>query len=600
MAEVRQAYIYSRVSKSIQAEEGKGLQRQEEKALDFIKTLNKSQIKNELPTYEAVDILITDRGLSAYLGKNTQKNAGLGAFIAAAEAGQIPAGSLLVSENTDRISRMSADESREIFRNFKQLKIDVALVKFGIIIYHDKDKELGIDLLLTAAFHLANMESQQKSQRIRDTFDIKRREEKAGGEKRTSICPSWLKLSADKKSFEVVKGYDQILTLIFNMKIDGYGSSRICAHLNESKIFSFTKKEDQTPKNWSKGMVEKYLKMVQVMGHFQAKRTTHVDGKRIDVPLGDVIKDYYPTVISEDTFIQVQQSFKKTQKGMVAKNFANLFSGICKCPTCGSTLSYGRSLRAQPKLRCKNKDDRRGCKQTNINYIPIEKTLIKQLAGLDYSKLNGRNFSDLVKDIDLLEHQIDKTEKIISNLNSALTSTSNTKRFAQLDEQIENKYTELEVLSEKRNSFISVRSNYDSTAVQQLNLTNKEDRQKYNVFIKQYINYIIPDDSKVIVSFKTLSKPLKFWYVDKNRPENGLSDKEIVKEIFTHGKTTADIKMPFRKDTRNSIINQLSPVLKPPTNMNDDLEFIKFRFEATRRIEENPEKWEWLLDDKDH
>jgi len=58
--------------------------------------------------------------------------------------------------------------------------------------------------------------------------------------------------------------------------------------------------------------------------------------------------------------------------------------------------------------------------------------------------------------------------------------------------------------------------------------------------------------------------------------------------------------MPFRKDTRNSIINQLSPVLKPPKNINDDLEFIKFRFEATRIIEETPEKWEWLIDDKEH
>jgi len=444
------------------------------------------------------------------------------------------------------------------------------------------------------------MESEQKSQRIRDTFEIKRREEKAGGEKRTSICPSWLKLSTDKKRFEVVKGYDKILTRIFDMKINGYGSQRICAYLNENKILSFTKKEDQTAKSWSKGMVEKYLKMIQVMGHFQAKKTTHVDGKRVDVPLGDVIKDYYPTVISEDTFIQVQQSFKKTQKGMVAKNFANLFSGICKCPTCGSTLSYGQSKRAQPKLRCKNKDDRRGCKQTNINYMPIEETLIKQLAGLDYSKLNGKNFKDLVKDIYLLEHQINEVEKIIYNLNTALTSTSNPNRFAQLNEQIENKYMDLEVLSERKNSFISVKSNYDSAAVEQLNLTNKEDRQKYNVFIRQYINYIIPDDSKVIVSFKTLSKPLKFWYIDKNRPENELSDKEIVKEIFTHGKTTADIKMPFRKDTRNSIINQLSPVLKPPKNINDDLEFIKFRFEATRIIEETPEKWEWLIDDKEH
>lgn len=176
------AYIYSRVSKDVQVQ-GDGIRRQIDGAIRFVESKNKENLQNGLPTYSIADEFITDRGLSAYKGFNTAANGGLGAFLEAARKGEIKRGSLLVVEAVDRISRMPADESRKTFSLFKEYGIDVAIVKFGIIIKHSESTTLENDLLITAAIHLAHMESQQKSNRINDYFENKRMKEKEGGGK---------------------------------------------------------------------------------------------------------------------------------------------------------------------------------------------------------------------------------------------------------------------------------------------------------------------------------------------------------------------------------------------------------------------------------
>ncbi|MFI3276723.1 recombinase family protein [Vibrio sp.] len=101
---VRTAYIYSRVSKTIQAIHGEGISRQIDKAHHFIEQTNKIHAQKGLPLYQVADELIIDQGLSAYIGANTTNNAMLGAFLQAARNGKIPENSLLVVEAVDRIS----------------------------------------------------------------------------------------------------------------------------------------------------------------------------------------------------------------------------------------------------------------------------------------------------------------------------------------------------------------------------------------------------------------------------------------------------------------------------------------------------------------
>lgn len=585
---VKKAYIYNRVSRKKQAVEGKGLQRQEDKAIEFIDNLN----KQELPyKYEIVNKIIYDN-VSAYSGANTDPNAGLGGFLAAAEDGEVDEGSLFVIETVDRVSRLDPEEAKLLFSQFKKCKIDIAIVKYGVTIEHDKKLDMGVDIFLTAIMHLAHIESEQKSKRIRATFDLKRQLEKEGGVRRTTICPAWLQPTKDKKAFETKGDFFKTIQFIFKRKLEKVGAQRICVELNNKGIPSFTTIEkggETVPRPWSKGMVEKYLKMRQVTGEFQPKTTSHdASGKREDIPLGDPIEEYYPVIVSKDDFNRAQNSFRKLKAGRVAKNFSNLFAYITKCPTCGGTLTYNKSARAQPKFRCRNHNESNGCSQENINYAPVEEAMVKGLVGLDYSKLQGKSFEALMSEIDTLEFKRSQEQEVLTKLESFLSSTKNLERMSTLNKQVEDKYKVIGEINAKINEKIKLKGNYDLSLLSNIKLVEKEDRERYNLFIRQFVEYIVPDKNSVAVRFKTNKKNINFYYGKDNKfsDDNTKKVKELISGTYKR----------FHVDMKTDYYIQHSIVLTPPEDTTDLLTFIKYKFDVDRIIAQNPDEYAWLYE----
>ncbi|MCL9773576.1 recombinase family protein [Vibrio methylphosphonaticus] len=601
----RTAYIYSRVSKLIQAEQGQGLVRQQDKATQFITFLNTSNPDHQ---YVIADGLIIDKGLSAFYGLNTAENGGLGAFIAAAEKGEIPPYSLLVVENVDRISRLPADDARNLFIKLKGLKIDVAVTKFNLVISHDSKSDLASDLVLTVAFHLAHLESEQKSQRIRATFDIKRQNEKLGGERRTSVCPAWMKLSGDKKSFELIPEHATTIKQIFEWRIQGHGAHVICNRLNESDTPRPAKPKEGARKAWSKRMVEKYLKMPQTYGEFHPTTHKMVDGKRVREPLGEPIQGYYPAVVDKDTFIQAQQAFKtgRHTKGRRAAQGANLFGWLCKCPSCGESMTYFKPTRGRKKVRCRNQLDKNHCTQKAINYEEMETLLVEKLSGLDYSKLRGDSFEKLQRDIDLLKARIDEETQAINELQERLESASPS-LMSVLISTVEKRTQALDKFRENHTQKLQVRFNYSEESLNTLELTNTDDRERYNKFLRQYIEYVLCGDEStgvVYVKLKQIPKILPFYYgvsplrINKARA----ASEDVIKEVYTHNSN--DIKIPFGAfpavDTRLFEVGTV-PV---PDNLNDPLTRLKYLHAVNRELSLNPSKWKpivegWRLDESE-
>lgn len=587
--ERRTAFIYSRVSKLIQATEGKGIARQNDKGYNFVNDLNTSNIREGLPTYQIAEDLIIDKGLSAFYGHNTATNAGLGAFIEAAKNGQIEPHSLLVVENVDRLSRLHPDDTREIFKQLKNYKIDVAVVRFGIVIKHDEKSDLASDLVLTVAMHLAHLESEQKSQRIRATFDKKRAQEARGGTKRTSVCPAWMKLSSCKTKFELIPEAVETLKLIFELRIDGKGSHAICNFLNEQGIPRIARPKKGSPsKPWSKRMVEKYLKMEQAYGAFMP--TTHLvgeDGSRIRQPMYDKpLEGYYPAVVSYETFIQAQQAFKsgKNTKGRTASKGANLFAWLCKCPSCGGSMVYYKPNRGAKRVRCRNQLDKNHCDQKSLNYEEMEKLLINKLSGLDYSKLQGESFKTLQKEIDLLQANISEEEEALTTLNNQLT-TASASAISRLVQVVEQREEKLQTLKQQREAKLKVKFNYSEQNLANLKLEDTKDRERYNKFLRQYIEYILCGDkgtNVVRVKLKSVDKILSFYfngfssYSGADRPE------DIVESIFTQGKSSKEINWGFSK--LPDIDSECYKILEPPNNLKDPLVKLQYLHEVKREL----------------
>ncbi|NOH98909.1 recombinase family protein [Vibrio sp. 99-70-13A1] len=582
----RLAYIYSRVSKSIQAQNGQGISRQIERGKKFVEDLNaRAGNSGQKYTYEVANEMIVDEGLSAYLGRNTDENAGLGAFLQAAKEGEIPPHSLLVVEAVDRISRLDPNQSRMIFLELAKHKIDVAIQRFNLVVYHDRKADLGSDLLLTVGFHLAYMESQQKSERIRATFDKKREKERAGGARRTSICPPWMKLSTCKTRFELIPARAELLKRIFKMRInEKRGSTSVAKQLNREGLLNFNGRP------WSSKLVEKYWKMQQCLGVFQPQTDDYSTGKRRKIPLGNPIADYYPCVISKSEFSQVQASFAMYEKGAKSHNCKNLFAGILKCSVCGGTLSFAQSNRGQPKLRCRNYLDERGCTQGqkgSLNYRPVELLLIDSFECIDYTKLYGsRSTNSDAKTLAGIEFEINERTKKIGELRKQLKKMNNTDAIAMIATGLDSTCIEVESLKQQQAILLKAQSTPDMSQVTGLDFSKEVDRRKYNSFISSFVEYVVVSENDCIVTFKGNLGSVQLYLDDRleRLRERGYKfGKDIIESKFQKHqehdmKKVIQVDLKELADKTNQLFSQLTRAAIPTDS--DYLSSVKFSFNA--------------------
>ncbi|MEZ8692723.1 hypothetical protein BCU88_19620 [Vibrio splendidus] len=570
------AYIYSRVSKAIQAEEGEGISRQINRAHQFLEMINICRVRDQQPIYEEVDEQIIDKGLSAYVGANTVENAGLGAFLEAAKSGKIPPGSLLVVETVDRISRLEVNKVRKIFMELADFKIDVAITKFNLIVHHDNPSDIGSDVLLTVCIHLAHLESKQKSERIKASFELKRRAEEKGGEKRTSICPAWMELSSCKTKFVLKQPEASILKRIFTMKLElGIGSHRVAQTLNSEVIPSFTGGE------WYSEIVLKYLKMIQAYGAFQRTTDDYSTKKRVKVPFGPCQDNYYPAVVTKDEFDRVQASLRRSTKGQASPKYRNLYSGLTKCVYCGGPLSYSKSNRGNSKLRCRNSINKQ-CKLSsvgNFDYHRIETLLLKSFSSFDFRSLNNEtpehHLQYLETEIERYANELDELEKEINEEQSSRLRRVLSAKFNEIE-------FDLNALIEKRTEAYSLQAVPDKGDLLP-ELESLESRAKYNKHISSFVEYIIVAHHCLYIKFKGNLGTIQLNYADKYHKKHKrgfltgseIIEAKVIKRIDLEDNEVFLVDVDRCVEERNQRFSKLSTKAVAPRD-NDLLTSIKF------------------------
>ncbi|EPO0039296.1 recombinase family protein [Vibrio harveyi] len=383
-------YIYSRVSLEVQAD-GTGLDRQKSLALDWL---------SKHPEYH-LEQSLSDDGRSAYKGHNLSSGA-LGEFIVRCERGEIPENSLLLVEAIDRISRRSVDEQRELWRKLKELRINIAVAKFGDKVFKWDDKfELGYDIQLTVMMDLAHQESKQKAERIKAAH------ERNFGVTKSKSCPAWLELSSDKTRYIVIEEKANIVKTIFKMKLDGMGADSIVRALRKQEIKT-------TSGRWfNVGTVRKYLKNERVMGWLRKSTVVYTDDGRTERhPTNRVIKDYYPEIVSEDEFNAVQMSFKKMTSGKRSK-IANPLRGLMECPKCGRVMTLSNKW-----LRCRGRSSFKDCDHSYLIAEPIFESFNKYMRKIIAVGMKGGGVN--LRDIDSKKHEIAQLETERKNIIASL------------------------------------------------------------------------------------------------------------------------------------------------------------------------------------
>lgn len=473
-------YIYSRVSLEIQTD-GTGLERQKSLALDWL---------SKHPEYQLAEVL-TDDGRSAYKGHNLSAGA-LGEFIQRCQFGEIPENSLLLVEAIDRISRRSVDEQRELWRKLKELKINIAVAKFGDKVFKWDDKfELGYDIQLTVMMDLAHQESKQKAERIRAAHA------RNFGVTKSKMCPYWLRLNDDKSDYFIIEEKANVVRKIFQMKLDGMGADSIVRALRKEGI------KTSSGRWFNVGTVRKYLKNERVMGWLRKTSTVYTDDGRTErQPTNQVIKDYYPAIISEEEFNAVQMSFKKMTSGKRGK-IANPLRGLMECPKCGRVMTLSNKW-----LRCRGRASFKDCDHTYLVAEPIFEAFNKYMRKIIAVGMKGGGVN--IRDIDAKKHELEKLTQERGNIIASLrylpdeASRQDAGREVELvNDKIADANIQLQELQNKKVSD-EVDLNFD--------FNSEAGKFKVNAILSSVLSKVVLDDHGCRIYFKN-GNNIKISYV---------------------------------------------------------------------------------------
>jgi DNA invertase Pin-like site-specific DNA recombinase len=272
----------------------------------------------------------------------------------AVESGIVPAGSFLLIESLDRLSRDTLSEQMTLFMTLINSGITVVTLadnqSYSKATINSDLSRLMMSLVIMMRAH---QESLTKSHRLKAVWKAKR--ERIGKEKLTAQCPAWLRLGEDRQSFTVIEERAAVVGRISQLNNDGMGHHSIAQLLNTERIISWGKRKN----GWHDSYVLYILRTKAVLGEFLPHRRERGEHRRA-IPIGDPILDYYPPVIDLATWQRAQSRRQTSTPGRVGERVANLFSGIIWDGYNGTSMRF-MSRRPRP--------DSNGLRQGKWHYL---------------------------------------------------------------------------------------------------------------------------------------------------------------------------------------------------------------------------------------
>lgn len=357
-----------------------------------------------------------DKGVSAWTGANLTEGA-FGQFLDAAKQGKIKAGSYLLVESLDRISRQQVRTALVPFMEL--INADIVIVTLADNQVYSKATvdanftQLIISLTVMARAH---EESETKSKRLKAVAENRRNNAAKGIGRFHPMTNGWIepvKVGHEKWDFKL-NSHAAAVQRIFELADSGIGQVTIAQRLNREGIPTFRGKGQ-----WFQANVGRIIRDEVCIGTYQP---THVvEGERR--PFGEPIKHYYPAVVSEELFWRVQRGLRISfGRGRHKGNrITNLFSGQITCQHCGSSLRL-RTGGKNYYLYCDNFSRTGTCEKSSglYRYDVLEEAIFKHLTILDpdFERVgtDDQSRDQVVKAIKLTEESAKKAARQYDNL----------------------------------------------------------------------------------------------------------------------------------------------------------------------------------------
>lgn len=365
------AYSYLRFSTAEQRL-GHSFERQQQAAVEYA-----AKHGLDLDT----SLTFQDLGVSAFKGKNLSDSGQLKAFLRAVEEGIVPAGSFLLVENLDRISREDAYTALGTVQSILGEGITLVSLQTGKVYSKKILQESPWPLMeMFMDFVRANDESATKSKRLRAAWGKKKRQAAEQGIPLTKQTPAWIVLRDGE--YHLVRSRADIVRRIFRETLQGVGQHTIAENLNDDGVPVFGR-----GKHWHRSYIVKVVRNPAVMGVYVPHTTEHEGHKKKRRP-GEPVFDYYPAAVDAETFNAAQaivagKTTSPRRGKHAASDVQNVFGGLIRCHRCDSTVTrVAKGDRSKPYLVCTKAKAGAGCKYEAIPYATIEGAFVDQLDDL--------------------------------------------------------------------------------------------------------------------------------------------------------------------------------------------------------------------------
>lgn len=369
-----------------------------------------------------VDEVIEDLGRSAWTGEHLSAGK-LGNFAARVRDGSVGAGTVLVVEKLDRLSRQETRTTLRWMEDLCAAGLTIATVDGGKV-YDDaglRADQMGVFEIIMRA-KLAHDESQQKSERVLDRIGRNMERARTTGQIITTKAPGWLVAKSDRSGFDVVEDRAQMVRDVYEMAAQGMGARWIAKELNEQGIPAWGRwrKPGSTP-TWEISAVKLILAQPSAEGDY-VPGFSNTSAKR--TKFDQRIVGYYPRIVDADLVARArsQVEARKTgprKGGRHTRGVANLFAGVVVCEACGNRMHLRSRGQPNPKRywQCNFAARLRGCTQKAMfRYEPFERAALDEILHLalddrffaepDRSASSASALADLDKLICDLDEQI--------------------------------------------------------------------------------------------------------------------------------------------------------------------------------------------------
>jgi DNA invertase Pin-like site-specific DNA recombinase len=404
-----------------------------------------------------------DRGISAWKGAN--RRGALGELL-----NLLKAGDCLLIEDNDRLSREDPLTAMNLLHSIVFKGVTVITLRDGNVINSANFFNLSTFLPSIVKSALANEENQKKSMRIKESW-ITRRKNMAEGTFIGGKIPFWIAKTADG-SLSFIEDRAKVIRHIFDLAYGGMGFRSIMHRLASAKVPTFRRNTE-----WSKGGVSYLLKNIAVYGSIQP----YILENKKRVPIGEAIEDYYPAIITKERFLAVQNKVAKRIMyggGHVGMNVPNLFSGVCRCSSCGGSIIITHKGKKEISyLACSAYHWHHKCTKSIVNYLQVETSL------LDYIAKDTKAIQYFSTDTSLqqLQQKIDEKEASLNDLQSTVT------RLTDLIEKTEAPEPLVARLRLRMAEHNVLKNEVDSLSGQQYELVNRVSLTSIVADLKRYL-----------------------------------------------------------------------------------------------------------------